>query len=302
MKLDECPVYELLGSLEIYLSRTRAKTLCLGADWHKEVEKKLAPEFVVRLKHCKDTYVDWMRLFVWLCPTERNVPSFLSWFKSLSAEELEQMYSPYRLANSPVPEDLAVFRDWCSEIMSDWNTQYFATIDFAVFPKLQDDKQDKQRRLGTLPAEKYVEWVSGGLWIQPSSEIEDVVLVPCYHLRPMTLYTKHRTVIIICYPIEMDQERPGDPSTMLLQLTRGLADETRLRILHFLANSPKRFIDIVQFAGLSKSAIHAHLVILRSAGLVRVHVFAHSTERYSLRVDALNLLNSHLQTMLEVSY
>ena len=57
---------------------------------------------------------------------------------------------------------------------------------------------------------------------------------------------------------------------------------------------------MVQFSGLAKSTVHHHLVVLRSAGLVRVHAYQGGglTDTYSLRPHALDDLDRRLRAFL----
>jgi len=48
-----------------------------------------------------------------------------------------------------------------------------------------------------------------------------------------------------------------------------LRDPTRIRIVHFLADSPKEFDEVVTFIGKAKSTISAHLDILEQRGLIK---------------------------------
>jgi len=79
-----------------------------------------------------------------------------------------------------------------------------------------------------------------------------------------------------------------------------LSDESRLRILRFLASGSRDFTEIVRFSGLAKSTVHHHLVILRAAGLVRVLVrhSGDSAETYELRPYAIDTLGEQLRAFL----
>jgi DNA-binding transcriptional ArsR family regulator len=84
-----------------------------------------------------------------------------------------------------------------------------------------------------------------------------------------------------------------------MRLTRGLGDESRLRILRFLATSPRSLTEVARFADLSQPTVHHHLTQLRSAGLVRVHCSLSTPVRYTLRPHALERLVQQLGTYLE---
>jgi DNA-binding IclR family transcriptional regulator len=69
--------------------------------------------------------------------------------------------------------------------------------------------------------------------------------------------------------------------------------------LRFLATGPRSFTDVVQVMGLAKSTVHHHMVVLRAAGLVRVHHGGEkATTAYSLRPGAVDQLRDMLRAYL----
>ncbi len=91
---------------------------------------------------------------------------------------------------------------------------------------------------------------------------------------------------------------PGTPPPALLRLTHALSDESRLRILRYLAAGERSFTEVVREIGLAKSTVHHHLVALRAAGLVRVRHDAANAVGYGLRADALDDLDARLTSFL----
>ncbi|MBC7233539.1 MAG: winged helix-turn-helix transcriptional regulator [Chloroflexi bacterium] len=71
---------------------------------------------------------------------------------------------------------------------------------------------------------------------------------------------------------ELTQWVLTEPSTLenLAAALRAIADETRLRILDFLATGEQCVCDITQALGLSQPLASYHLAVLREAGLVHV--------------------------------
>jgi DNA-binding transcriptional ArsR family regulator len=87
-----------------------------------------------------------------------------------------------------------------------------------------------------------------------------------------------------------------------MRLTHALGDESRLRMLRFLARTPSSSLtEVARFAGLSQPTVHHHLTQLRAAGLVRILFSASSPNRYSLRPHALEQLAEQLGAYLEVA-
>ena len=83
----------------------------------------------------------------------------------------------------------------------------------------------------------------------------------------------------------------------ILRLSKALGDESRLRALRRLAESPCTLQELADHVGLSKSTMHHHLAVLRSAGLLRMRF---KEKRYSLRTGPLaemsGLLGDYLGT------
>ena len=82
-----------------------------------------------------------------------------------------------------------------------------------------------------------------------------------------------------------------------------MSDESRLRILRFLAREPRTFTTLVELTGLSKSTVNHHMMTLRAAGLVRVIETGdpgkgHHRATYELRPHALDDLSARLRAYL----
>jgi DNA-binding transcriptional ArsR family regulator len=85
----------------------------------------------------------------------------------------------------------------------------------------------------------------------------------------------------------------------LLRLHKALSDEKRLRMLRLLADGPATLQQLADGVGLAKSSAHHHLVILRSAGLVKVTLERESL--YTLRRDSIYDASRQLGAFLEGS-
>jgi DNA-binding transcriptional ArsR family regulator len=304
VEIDYAPAYELLSSFTTYINRSKSKVLSLGQEWLHSVDQQLEPSFAEELSRFKDKFcIDWLTLLIWRSPKPRTPESFFSWLESFTPGGLYELMVPYLLQNSMQNlGDLGGWRDQCVNMLRKWNEQYFQHIHPDILEQLEQDALAKTSILPVVDVERFAEQTSGGLFIEPSSELELVVFVPSYHIRPLTLYSKHKSVLIVTYPFEPVADETSGPPAQLVRITRALADETRLKILQFLVAGQRRFIDVVQFTGLSKSAVHSHLLILRVAGLIRVHIHYDSTERYSLRADAFHLLKGQLESFLGLPF
>lgn len=80
----------------------------------------------------------------------------------------------------------------------------------------------------------------------------------------------------------------------MYRLLRSLSEKSRLRILRFLRDEPKSFIEVVRHLGISKGITHDHISNLRSAGLLNAHVAGESISTYSLRLDRIQQVETEL--------
>jgi DNA-binding transcriptional ArsR family regulator len=301
VEVDWAPAYELLISLKAYVSRPEQKILELGVGWARGVRRQLEPELAADLAST-DALVDVHvpDLLVRQCPGTRDVAGYLHWLGALPVGELYERLAPYVLeGRAPLPRDLGAVRDRYVRLLEAWDEQYFRLVDPAILSGLAADAAAKQALVGTMAPEALVETATYGVHYMPQLGPELVVLVPQHHYRPWNVFQDYQGLRVIQYPADALPAVPGEPPPGLLRLTRALSDESRLRILRFLATGPRSFTDVVQFMGLAKSTVHHHMVVLRAAGLVRVHDSGEkATTSYSLRPGAVDQLRDMLHAYL----
>jgi DNA-binding transcriptional ArsR family regulator len=265
------------------------------------VRQQLRPELAAELtseKALRDVHVP--DLLAWQCAGKRDVAGYLRWLGALSVGELYERLAPYALeGRAPLPRDLGAVRDRYVRLLEAWDEQYFRLVDPAVLSGLAADAAAKGALVGTLAPEALVEAATCGVHFMPLPRPELVLLVPQHHFRPWNVFQDYRGLRVIQYPADALPPVPGEPPPGLLRLTRALSDDSRLRILRFLAAGQRGFTDVVQHMGLAKSTVHHHMVVLRAAGLVRVHDFGDVTS-YSLRPAALDELGDKLHAFLQV--
>jgi DNA-binding transcriptional ArsR family regulator len=301
VEVDWAPAYELLISLKAYVSRPEQKILELGVGWARGVRRQLEPELAADLAST-DALVDVHvpDLLVRQCPGTRDVAGYLHWLGALPVGELYERLAPYVLeGRAPLPRDLGAVRDRYVRLLEAWDEQYFRLVDPAILSGLAADAAAKQALVGTMAPEALVETATYGVHYMPQLGPELVVLVPQHHYRPWNVFQDYQGLRVIQYPADALPAVPGEPPPGLLRLTRALSDESRLRIVRFLATGPRSFTDVVQFMGLAKSTVHHHMVVLRAAGLVRVHDSGEkATTSYSLRPGAVDQLRDMLHAYL----
>lgn len=190
-------------------------------------------------------------------------------------------------------------KDLVMEVVRRWSDELFAPERDAVSATLDRDAQAKVALADVVSPEDLIETATGGLEFRPERWIGRVILLPHVAMRPWNVSGAWEDAEIICYPVADESLGidPTAPPTRLLRLYKALSDDKRLSILKILARSSATLQELADAVGLAKSTAHHHMVILRSAGLVRVTTELRST--YSLRRDAIREPTSMLREFLE---
>lgn len=203
-------------------------------------------------------------------------------------------------AKTEILRDLGEWQNHALRLLRAWNSGYFAGVDGRVFRSLT---ADAERRAGQVAAKEgiaLVEQATTGFVVE-SEEVDQVLLIPQMHFRPLIRYAKCNRLLVVHYPVETAAALPGEPGPDLMRLVRALADKNRLRIMHFLADSqPRSFTDVMKHLGMAKNTTHYHLSVLRTAGLVRFHVTGEcETLYYTARRSALDEIGPRLHRFLD---
>lgn len=295
VSVDFAPAHELVLSLDAFFY-TPAKSLDLGADWVSAVRKRFA--MAKDWENPFDPFL--LTLLVQHCPGERSAAAFLDWLAGLTPGQLYELVTPY------VPDkaaallrDLGTRQAYYLNLLTAWNEAYFQGLDAAVLRQLEAEASSRAEQVKRQSPADALEEASTGI-VMESDLVEEVLLVPQYHYRPLNRLAKCGTTLVCGYPVEAPC-KTGVPAPQLLRLTRALGDDSRLRILHFLAGGPARtYTEVLKFSGLSKNTVHYHLLALRSAGLVRVHLTGECVvDRYSARRATVEGLSARLQEYLD---
>jgi DNA-binding transcriptional ArsR family regulator len=137
---------------------------------------------------------------------------------------------------------------------------------------LQREGQAKREMQARLDRDAFVEWAIGTAY-HPEPGVRQVLLVPHIAYRPWTIQADLSGTRVFYYPVS-DESLHGDddpyrPPASLVLLYKALGDENRLRLLKLLGEGERTLQELTESLDLSKSTIHHHLALLRSARLVR---------------------------------
>jgi ArsR family transcriptional regulator len=99
----------------------------------------------------------------------------------------------------------------------------------------------------------------------------------------------------------VDQTLVEEVSLLHAQMCQGLADPTRILILYYLADSPRRVTELAEMLEARQPTVSHHLKVLRDRGLVTATREGNAV-RYDLRdrriIEALDLLRAVMADML----
>lgn len=295
LTIDQAPAYELVLSLAVFLDRQRWKTIDLGAAWGAEAERRLGPEGKAQMKAIKDPRLLHLLFpLVHQAPGDRTPEAFMAWLGSLAAGDLYERLLPCAPPGNSgdLPPDLGLWRDRMLAALRLWHECYFRELDPAILAHLAADAAAREAQAAHTPVLDLVAEATNGLHLE-DDDLQQVLLVPQYHMSPWNVGLKGKGLWVILYPAEPMQDDTDRPPTPLLRLTRALSDENRLRILRFLGREPLGLNELTERTGLAKSTVHHHMVMLRAAGLVIIREKG-ADGRYDLRPGWLDQLTGRL--------
>jgi DNA-binding transcriptional ArsR family regulator len=292
------PLYELVNSLELFLTKRSIKNVEIGTEWIKEVQEKLDTAHVDFGNHKEHPSFCYLYLLIWQSPEKENVEGFLNWLTSLQPGSIYEKLFSY--VSESLPSDLSGIRDQYVELIRKWNNAYFSKINPEILHFLRDSIVEREGKDINEDPVQFVERISGGLKIEQYGGLQQVILTPTYHTNPLIIISKLKNIAHIFYPLDIPEEDPNQPSKKLIRLTKALADENRLRIIKLLSEGPKTFTEILQHFSVSKSTVHHHVMLLRTAGLISsYHTDECGTETYIYRPIGMQDLHQHFHEYLQ---
>ncbi|MBM7567514.1 ArsR/SmtB family transcription factor [Paenibacillus sacheonensis] len=286
------PLFEIMGSLHAYVCRKSHKKLDLSPAWAKEVRQRITPQLAELLDRVQIDG-DWKLtyLLVHLCPGE-DVGDFVDWLRGMTPGELYELMSPY---GNQFPNQMGEFRDHAITLFEQWNEQYFRHIDPAILERLGEEALHRKAKLSSAEPIAFVDETTNGLLFVPMDGLERVILMPQYHFQPINVVSHFGKVTICHYAARL---YVGDEEDFLTpheyRMIRSVSEKSRLKILRYLSQGPRSFIEIVRHLELSKGITHDHISKLRYAGMVTAHFEGETLTAYSVRKSALEQVHSKI--------
>ncbi|BFH62847.1 ArsR/SmtB family transcription factor [Paenibacillus azoreducens] len=295
ISIEQYPAYELIVSLYTFIYNRKLKTIDLKDQWVKETKGNLPPHLICKLEDERWEVLHRIVLLISQCSEKETVDAFLKWFEGVSAGELYERLAPWV---DTISTDLGTIRDKTVEILHEWNEYYFKNVKPAIHALLKQDAKDKHGKVGSYQPIDLIEEATNGLRIEKSDQLNRVVLIPQYHCSPVTILDFFNGIATCLYPVRNPSE--FDPTKEMISALQCLGDETRLKMLLYVAEQPRTLIDLHKHFGLAKSTIHHHIAHLRREGAIRSHFMGSSTPAfYSLRKSFISKFSDDFTKLFE---
>lgn len=301
LKIDVSPVYELLDSFMLYVTKKWTSNLDIGTDWIRDVDGRFTPAQLAALKQAAEwPFEDYDVLYAWAYSRGEasKVLQFLAELESSSLEDNLRRTEPF--FHNFTAEECARIKNGYTPLLRIWYEHYFRHVEHTLLPLLIEDASEKKMLESKMDMVPLIEYASGGIVIEDIPELKTIVMLPTVHNRPINTYCFFKNLMLVQYPVDVPSDNEEEPPTVLLRLTQALSDPTRLRLLRFVANEPKTLWEMQSELSLSREMLMHHLLSLRVAGLLRVHLRGEGTERYSIRPDGASELQMFLESYIRI--
>ncbi|SDZ64293.1 DNA-binding transcriptional regulator, ArsR family [Evansella caseinilytica] len=283
------PQMEFMASLYVFEQQAIYKKTDLGAKWRKQVAAELPEDFCRQLEN-KDVSatLTWLHRCIQNDLTAGESVEDLLGFVQQEEEEFSPEVCKGIVGRPPLPAHDVY------PLLDAWNDCYFSKLDPAMIAGLRKKQADIQELIGKKTAKEVINIATNGLSLDNQPDDLVVTLIPQYHARPVILYHMEGDTYFYQYAADDIPEKNGALPPVMLRVQQALSDENRLRILKLLAAKPQTFKAIHQYSGLAKSTVHHHLITLRSAGLVHLHISPGKPEYYTFRAQGLKELDGRM--------
>jgi DNA-binding transcriptional ArsR family regulator len=301
VNVDVSSIYELMASFMIYTSKKWTDNMDMGPQWVQQVENQLSSSVRTSLAPATSwPFSDFDVLYTWVIhrQTGDEIDPFLDHLQLCKDDYLFDIASPYLPSLSLA--DSSRIRENYVPLLKLWYLHYFKNIEEEITLLIEEDALEKRTLSTKMDPENLIEYASGGLVIEEIPELQTVVLFPTVHNRPINTYCFYTNMLLIQYPVDVPEENEDDPPMCLTRMTYALSDHARLRLLRYVADQPKSLIEMQHDLNQTMETLMHHLMILRVAGLLRIHIGDHDNEKFSIRPDGVAELQMFLESYIQL--
>lgn len=291
--------YELLVSAWAASFIKQQGQLDLSPDWFKWCTAKLSTKNYALLDEVRRMDPS-IPIALLLAYPEDTAAGFIEWVNSLSGNEaFEIVYSFDPNGQRKPPQNLRKACQTLAAGLKMWNDLYFGRLAKPILQDIQVRAQADQERtleFENQPQELIKNLTQSLIW--EAQSVTTITLIPQAHLSPWPVYQIGGDHGVIFYPVQSRLLNKNPESTILERLLKALGDPSRLQILQLIGENVVRFTDLVEQSGLAKSTVHHHIITLRSAGLLWLHVSDDTSTRFSIRWETIKNVSPLLEGIL----
>jgi DNA-binding transcriptional ArsR family regulator len=227
--------------------------------------------------------------------------------------ELRLLKEHYRLRDSALdPESLTnLVTTWSDAeksgekylaALQEYYQVFFVEEEIRIRPALLAGMERAQGLASQMNIEHLIEELSHGVRFSPLDETLEYILAPSYWSSPLIFYARlkpNKMLLLFGARPEFESIVPGTaPPPQLVSALKALADPTRLRILHFLAQQAISSSELARLLRLRLPTVIHHLRLLRLAGLVQITV-GETEKRYAARLEILDGIQTALSNFIK---
>lgn len=301
VKIDVTPIYELLNSFMVYVTRRWVQSLDIGPEWIHTVDSTLKEEVRELLKEASNwPFSDYDVLYAWTALRETNseVEPFLNELSIKPAEELWKQIK-HVLPDLTLEEALRI-RNGYIPLLKLWDEHYFQYLIPEHRKLIEEDSSEKELLLTKMSPDRLIDYATSGLIVEEMPDLRKIILFPTVHNRPINMYCFYKGMLLIQYPVDVPEQREDEPPISLLRLTEAISSPERLQLLRYISNKPKSLRQMSMELGQTEEKLRPHLMSLRVSGLLQTHLDQEQNEKYCLRPDGLSELNMYLESYIKL--
>lgn len=300
LEFDTSPLYELNFSFGIFkrpLGMRFLKTLDIGVEWNPTVKSMVGDEFVKKVENAGElSFLNFIDVLIYESQRKQHVNDFLQWLEQLSIGGIYEVLAPYLTHHSGLPILLDEERKKCVELLYEWNEKYFSTL--SQLPgQIKADVSKSEELFKFESTEDLLLKLTEGITIEPTTGLDTVILTPTTHYRPLSAVYINKKINIVRYPLYFGEDLLKLERTRITNIGRAISDESRLEMLKILSTQKYNLTELAQRLGTTKANAHHHLVFLRIAGLLKVHVIEGKSLYYSLNSNFTENLKEKLDSL-----
>jgi DNA-binding transcriptional ArsR family regulator len=174
---------------------------------------------------------------------------------------------------------------------------FFVEEETRIRPALLAGLEHGKELASQMSLEAMIEELSQGVRFSALDNTLEYILAPSYWSSPFIFYARikpEKMMLLFGARPEFESIVPGTaPPPQLVSSLKALADPTRLRILHFLAEQAMSSSELARLLRLRLPTVIHHLRLLRLAGLVQI-IVGETEKRYAARLEILDSIQTTL--------